>query len=137
VYSLDTAGPALPTPQMTHPTASWRWTAFCDGPGGILACGYAGLQSAVYSGSPSRRQRCAGAGRRRGPLLSMPAGERMLSSLYYMGSLLVLGTNRGVRVCEFNSYYGSVTLGPLTVLTESAGYRLGGLRPLRLRGQPG
>jgi hypothetical protein len=56
----------------------------------------------------------------------MPTGERVLSSLLYIGSLLVLGTNRGIRVCPFSSYYGSVTLGPLSAMTGSPITALGG-----------
>jgi hypothetical protein len=58
-------------------------------------------------------------------LLSMPGGERILSALYYLGSLLVLGTNRGVRVCAFDTYYGTISLGPLSFeapVTALGGY---------------
>jgi hypothetical protein len=125
VHVLDVPGPTLPAAQYTHPTASWRWTTFCDTPGAIAACGYAGLQSGVISFAVEKLNDAPvlGAGT---PLLTMPVGERILSSLYYLGSLIVLGTDRGIRVCEFNSYYGSVTLGPLTVLTESGVTALAG-----------
>jgi hypothetical protein len=125
VYALDSPGPALPTAKLTHPTAGWGWTAFTDGPGGILACGYAGLSSAVYvfelttvADAPVLAQGKA--------LISLPAGERVLSATLYLQSLLILGTNRGLRVCPFDTYYGSVSLGPLTfegrAVSAVAGY---------------
>jgi hypothetical protein len=125
VYSLDTTGPALPTAQLTHPVDSWGWTAFTDSPGGILALGYAGLTSGIFvfaledvAGTPT-----LGAGV---ALISLPGGERVLSGLFYIGSLLVLGTNRGIRVCPFDSFYGTMSLGPLVVETEAPVTALGG-----------
>jgi hypothetical protein len=125
VYSLDTAGPALPTAKLTHPNASWRWTSFADSPNGVLATGYAGLNSAIFSfqlttlaDAPVLNTGVA--------LLSMPGGERILSTQYYLGSLLVLGTNRGIRVCPFDSYYGTMSMGPLTVETEGPVTAIGG-----------
>lgn len=127
VYELDVAAAAaaLPTAKLTHPVGTWKWTAFTDSPTGILAYGYAGLQSGGYrfalsevAGAP-----VLGAGV---AALSMPAGEQILSALYYMGGLLVLGTNRGVRVCAFDTYQSSITLGPLSVesgpVTALGGY---------------
>jgi len=125
VYSLDGTGPALPTAQYTHPVSTWAWTAFSDGPGGILACGYAGLNGGVFtfaltdvSGTPT-----LGAGV---SLITLPSGERPLSSIFYLGSLLILGTNRGVRVCPFNSYYGTASLGPLSYVSTDDVTALGG-----------
>jgi hypothetical protein len=118
VYSLDTAGPALPTARMTHPVAAWRWTAFADGPNGILGAGYAGQSSAVFrfelttiADAPVLGPGIA--------LLSLPLGETIRSACYYLGSLLVLGTSRGVRVNAFDTFYGTMSLGPLSVETES------------------
>lgn len=125
VYSLDGVGPALPAAQYTHPTASWAWTAFTDSPGGILACGYAGLTSSVFSfsledvsGTPT-----LGAGV---SLVAMPGGERILCALMYVGSLLVLGTSRGIRVCTIDSFYGTLNLGPLSVKSLGAITAIGG-----------
>jgi hypothetical protein len=125
VYSLDTAGPALPTAKMTHPVASWRWTAFTDSPSGILAAGYAGSSSGVFrfelttvSDAPVLGPGIA--------LLSLPLGEQVLSACYYLGSVLVLGTSRGVRVNAFDSFYGTMSLGPLSVETEAPVTAVGG-----------
>lgn len=125
VYSLDTPGPALPTPKLTHPNDAWRWTSFADSPDGIVACGYAGLSSAIFKFELTKIDDAPilGTGL---ALLSMPGGERILSSEYYLGSMLILGTNRGVRICPFDSYYGTMSLGPLTVETEAPVTALGG-----------
>lgn len=125
VYDLSGAGPILPTAKYTHPVTTWRWSAFADSPGGILACGYAGLTSGIFafaledvSGTPT-----LGAGV---ALVALPAGERVLTATLYVGSLLVLGTNRGVRVCPIDSFYGTLSLGPLSVETEAPVTALGG-----------
>jgi len=112
LYVLEGTGPALPTPKMTHPVTSWRWSCFADGPSGIHAGGYAGLTSSMYS---IKEEDVSGTPTLGAPicLLTMPPGERILSALYYINSMLILGTNRGIRVSVFNSYYGSVSLGPL------------------------
>jgi hypothetical protein len=118
VYALDTAGPALPTPKMTHPVTSWRWTAFTESPSGILGAGYAGSSSGVFrfelttvADAPVLGPGIA--------LLSLPLGERVLSACYYLGSVLVLGTSRGVRINAFDTFYGTMSLGPLSVETEA------------------
>lgn len=125
VYSLDTAGPTLPTAKMTHPVSAWTWSAFTDSPSGILATGYAGQSSAVFrfelkdvNDAPVLGPGIA--------LVSMPVGERITAACYYLGSLLVLGTTRGVRVCEFDTFYGTMSLGPLSVETETSVTALGG-----------
>lgn len=127
VYVLDTAGPALPTAKLTHKLPSWAWTAITDVPNGICVAGFAGQQSAVYrfeesdvSGVPT-----LGAGL---CLLQMPNGEPIRAALLYLGAFLVLGTDRGIRVCPFSSYWGTVTLGPLTTdaLHPTAFTALGG-----------
>jgi hypothetical protein len=117
--------PTLPTAKFTHPVDDWAWTVFCDAPNGVLGAGYAGMSSAVFrfelteqAGAP-----VLGTGI---TLISMPLGELVQSALYYMGSLLVLGTTRGARVCAFDSFYGTMSLGPLSVETEAAVTALGG-----------
>jgi hypothetical protein len=126
VYSLDQPGPTLPTELMTHPVSTWTWSAFSDGPGGILAAGYAGISSGVFVFALTQTGASTpvlGAGT---ALLSMPLGERVLSTCYYLGSQLILGTDRGIRVCRFDSFYGTVSLGPLTVTTEAPVSAIGG-----------
>lgn len=125
VYSLDAAGPTLPTAKMTHPVASWTWSAFAECPNGIVAAGYAGTSSAIYkfeltevSGAP-----VLGAGL---VLVSLPGGETVRCMIGYLSSMLIVGTSRGIRVCPFDSFYGTMSLGPLTVITESPVGTVGG-----------
>jgi len=118
VYSLDVAGPALPAARMTHPLPSWSWSAFTDSPSGILACGFAGSSSAVFRFELTTLDDAPVLG----PgiaLLSLPLGERVTSACYYLGSVLVLGTTRGIRINAFDSFYGTMSLGPLSVETEA------------------
>lgn len=108
-----------------HPTPGWRWSAISDGPSGVIASGYSGMQSGMFKlelttvdDAPVLGPGVA--------LLTMPGGERILSTSYYLGSLLVVGTSRGVRVCPFESYYGTITLGPLSVETKAPVTAVGG-----------
>ena len=124
VYALDTAGPSLPTPRMTHPVAAWQWTAFADSPTGILAAGYAGQSSAVYRFEITTVADAPVLG----PgtvLLSLPLGERVLSACLYLGAMLILGTTHGIRVSTFQSIYGTLSMGPLSAITEAPVTALG------------
>jgi hypothetical protein len=118
VYELNcnaAASTALPTALLLHPVAGWAWTAFCETPNGVGYVGFAGLTSQVYKSelSTSTGAPTLGAG---SVLLTLPPGEIANAAVLYLGSFLVLGTNRGVRVSTFQSYFGTVTLGPLVQL---------------------
>lgn len=115
VYQLDVnnaTGGALPAAMLLHPVPGWQWVDFCDTPNGIAAAGFAGLTSQVYkweintdSGSVVLAAGYV--------LLTMPPGEVINCMDLYLGSMLILGSNRGVRVSTFQSYFGTITLGPL------------------------
>jgi hypothetical protein len=119
IYQLDcnaAANTALPTALLLHPTAGWAWTGFCETPNGIGYVGYAGLTSQVYKSELTSTGGAApvlGAGV---VLLTLPPGEIANAAMLYLGSMLILGTNRGIRVSTFQSYFGTVTLGPLVQL---------------------
>jgi hypothetical protein len=49
-------------------------------------------------------------------LLTMPEGEIINDAALHIGSMLILATSRGVRVSTFQSYFGTITLGPNAVL---------------------
>lgn len=115
VYELDAnvaTNSALPTAKLLHPVPGWTWVAFCDTPNGVGGAGYAGLTSQVYKWEINTDSGDAvlDAGY---ALLTMPPGEVINSMAFYMGSMLILGSNRGIRVSTFQSYYGTITLGPL------------------------
>ncbi len=115
LYELGGSG-ALPAPKYTHPNADYVWTAFAESPTGILAAGYAGTSSAIFklsiadvSGVPTLSGASATA--------VMPVGERVYALHSSVGSVLGIGTNKGVRVGSFDIYYGNLTYGPLSVET--------------------
>lgn len=125
VFVLENPGPALPDPLHTHPTPSWRWSAFADSPSGVIGAGYAGSLSALYRFELTALLDAPVLG----PgvvLVSLPAGERVHAVSNYLSALLVLGTDRGVRVCDFDGFTNALTLGPLSVVTEAPVSALGG-----------
>ncbi len=117
LYELGGTG-ALPAPVYSHPNVDWVWTAFSESPTGILAAGYAGTSSAIFkmsitdiAGVPTLSGASATA--------TMPVGERVHSLHSSVGSVLGIGTSKGVRVGSFDIYYGNLTYGPLSVETVS------------------
>jgi hypothetical protein len=125
VYVLDGVGaPTLPAALMTHPKPDWAWTAWCEITSGILGAGAGGLSSAAYkfdedtsSGAPVLQPGAA--------LCDMPPGELINDAYFYMGSFIIFATSRGVRVASIQSYYGTVSLGPLTIVNQGPCYCLG------------
>lgn len=122
VYELASGGPVLPAAKFTHPNPNWTWTAFAEGPQAIYAAGYAGEQSAVYKFA-------LGADGAVPTLTSgitvaqLPTGEVVHALSVYLGSFVLFGTNRGVRVGLLNG--SDMTLGPLSVTLSE------GLPPVR------
>lgn len=115
VYQLDAnaaASTVLPAAMLLHPVAGWQWVAFCDTPNGIAGAGFAGTVSQVYKWEINTTSGDAilDAGY---VLLTMPPGEVINCMDLYLGSMLILGSNRGVRISTFQSYFGTITLGPL------------------------
>jgi hypothetical protein len=117
LYELVGAGPTLPTALYDHPNTAWRWSAFAEGPRGILAAGYAGDESTIYALDLSTQGVA--------PTLTsgvvaapLPTGERVYTMFSYANRFLVLGTNKGLRVGTFDDQ-GNLTLGPLTIETTS------------------
>jgi hypothetical protein len=116
IYELTgpaTAPSALPAPLYTHPSPSWVWTAIVAGPNAIYASGHAGGSSSVVEFTLTSTGAM--------PTLSsaitvaeLPQGEIVTSLFSYLGTYLVLGTNKGVRVATMDSG-GNITYGPLTI----------------------
>lgn len=113
VYDLSGTGPALPTPTYTHPNASWRWSDFGESPNAIVAAGYAGAHSTIYSftidTSTGVPQLMPGI-----PIAQLPVGETVLSLYNYTGETLAIGTSVGLRIGIFQSFYGTFSYGSLT-----------------------
>lgn len=96
----------------THPTPGWVWRCFGESPTAALAAGDAGSFSEITQFTV---QEVAGA-----PVLQVfgsagrtPVGERVLSLGDINGSYLGVGTTRGFRVGQYNTYTGYLQLGPL------------------------
>ena len=113
LWAADTAGlynitgAATRTLAYTDPTTTWTWTDVVAGDGGVLASGYDKTHSNVTLVGllPD------GSGIDGGVVIAeMPAGENILSMHSYLGYIL-LGTNRGVRVCKHSG--ATFTVGPL------------------------
>jgi hypothetical protein len=125
VYVLDQPGPAIPTtPKYTHPLSGFLFSGFCDAPGAILAYGNSGqalsqvisFELTTVSDAPVLG---AGTG-----LLTLPPGEQLNTAMLFLGSMLVLGTTSGLRVCPFDTFYKTVSLGPLATNDSSDGFGL-------------
>lgn len=97
----------------SHPLANWRWTSVVETPTSILAAGYSGSKSAIYKfvvddntgDLPTLSSAVTAA--------ELPYGEIVTGMYAYLGSFVVLGTNRGVRVAEIDGN-GSLIYGPLS-----------------------
>ncbi|MDQ3223155.1 MAG: hypothetical protein M3Q75_06760 [Gemmatimonadota bacterium] len=113
VYELGATGPTLPPVLYTHPSPTWTWTAVSESPTGILFAGYGGGGSSIYKFSISDDVVPVIAGG--AVTATMPTGERITALFQYVGSLLGIGTDRGVRVGTFDTFYANLTYGPLTV----------------------
>lgn len=120
LYELPNAATppaALPTAKFTHPSSTWRWTTFADGPGAIYAAGYSGTSSAVYKfildtdgAVPTLTTGITAA--------ELPAGELALALCPYIGGFIAIGTSQGLRVCSFSGT--DIVLAPLTLDFGSA-----------------
>lgn len=117
VYELTGAGPALPAALYTHPSSAWRWTAVTEGSSAIFVAGYSGTESAIYKFVLST----AGVM----PTLTsgivaakMPYGEQVHSMHAYVGTYVVIGTNKGVRIGTVTDT-GDINYGPLIIESTS------------------
>ena len=123
VYELTGAtGSALPlpTPLYTHPNTGWEWTSISEGGSAIYAAGYAGGTSAIYKFTLST----AGVM----PTLTsgivaaqLPIGEIVYKIESYLG-MLMIGTNKGMRVATISDTNGDLAYGPL-VFEDTNGVR--------------
>lgn len=120
VTNLSPSGPTLPTVLFTNPSSSWVWTDFTAGPSAIYACGYDGDLSAIFKIDTTVTASTVTLSQ---PVVvaEMPRGESVLSMYAYVGSLLILGTSKGVRVASISAGVndsGNLSVGPLLVETS-------------------
>lgn len=101
----------------THPISTWTWNSCVETPGAILAAGYAGNKSAIYkitvdnSGAIPTLTSAATAA-------ELPYGEIVTGMFSYLGTYVVIGTNKGVRIAEVDGN-GNLAYGPLSFTSTS------------------
>lgn len=109
--------PTLPTELYEHPATGWKWTAIAESPSAIYAAGYVGGQSSIYKFTLSTTGAM--------PTLTsgitaatLPTGEVVHSLFAYVGALVAIGTNKGVRIGEITAD-GDINYGPLVIESTS------------------
>ena len=116
VYEITTAtgatGPLVADKRYTHPDADWNWTAIVEGPQAVYASGYRGTNSSIFKFTLST----AGVM----PTLTnavtaadFPDDEHVTALGVYLGTYMLIGTNRGIRVGIIDNN-GDISYGPLT-----------------------
>ena len=116
VYEITTStgatGPLVADKRYTHPDTNWIWTAVVEGPQAVYASGYRGTNSSILKFSLST----AGVM----PTLTnavtaadFPDDEHVTALGVYLGTYMLIGTNRGIRVGIIDGN-GDISYGPLT-----------------------
>jgi hypothetical protein len=91
--------------------ADWEWMDAADGPTSIYVTGYSGYTSEIYKIDVS----VSGTTVTLGALTSvaeMPRSETIYTTYSYVGSFIMLGTSKGVRVAAIGDT-GALGIGPL------------------------
>lgn len=106
------------TISMNHANTNWNWVDATGSPGPVFFAGNGGNNGEVWGATidtsdttPTNDINLAGSSM----LLSLPDGEIINAIHYYLG-YLVIGSNKGVRVCPISAD-GTPVLGPLLVET--------------------
>ena len=116
VYEITTStgatGPLVADKRYTHPDVDWNWTAVVEGPQAVYASGYRGTNSSIFKFTLST----AGVM----PTLTnavtaadFPDDEHVTALGVYLGTFMLIGTNRGIRVGIIDGN-GDISYGPLT-----------------------
>ncbi|GAA0936223.1 hypothetical protein [Actinocorallia libanotica] len=122
LYELVLTGGALPEALPTNAvytslTPDWRWTSITAGPEAIYASGYAGNRGSILAATldtSGALPTLTGATE----VAQLPTGETPRCIRAYLGTLMVIGSNKGVRVADIESG-GSIAYGPL-IETEAS-----------------
>ena len=126
VYEITTAtgatGPLVSDKRYTHPDSGWIWTSIVEGPQAVYASGYRGTNSSIFKFSLST----AGVM----PTLTnavtaadFPDDEHVTALGVYLGTYMLIGTNRGIRVGIIDAN-GDISYGPLTYEKSDASHTL-------------
>ena len=116
VYEITTStgatGPLVADKRYTHPDTNWRWTSIVEGPQAVYASGYRGTNSSILKFSlstagvmPTLTQAVTAA--------DFPDDEHVTALGVYLGTYMLIGTNRGIRVGIIDAN-GDISYGPLT-----------------------
>ena len=101
----------------TNMPVSWTWTAVAEGSNAIYFGGYAGEHSNIFKLAVDNTGAL-------GTIVTaavMPRGEIILSLYTYLGTYLMVGTNKGARIATLDQN-GDMTYGPLVFHNENGVY---------------
>lgn len=101
----------------TQSQINWKWTGAVDGPGNMFFSGYSGDQSYIYGVT---FEPTTAAFTYPATIAELPRGEIALSLNLYLGTYLIIGTNLGVRVGILSQTTGTVTLGALSIPSNTS-----------------
>ncbi len=109
--------PTLPAAKYTHPTATYKFNGFAEGPNAIYASGNDGTSGSIFKFTLDNTGTV--------PTLAggvvaaqMPLGETINHIYSYIGTFVGISTNRGFRVAEIGQD-GDLAYGPLLWEAES------------------
>ena len=97
--------------------ALWQWTGITEGTNAIYFSGYAGDHSVIFKLQVDNTAAL-------GTLITaatLPRGETVLSLYSYLGTFLMVGTNKGARIATLEQN-GDMTYGPLVFHNENGVY---------------
>lgn len=116
IYELTGTGPTLPTAldAGTARPSGWTWTDISEGPSAIYLSGYVGDTSTIERVTVGTSTTAVTLDQPT-VVADMPRSELVYSLYSYVGSYLIVGTSKGVRVALMDAQYGTLTLGPLIV----------------------
>jgi len=97
--------------------ALWQWAGITEGTNAIYIGGYAGDHSAIFKLAVDS----TGALGTIVTAATMPRGEIVLSLYSYLGTFLMVGTNKGARIATLEQN-GDMTYGPLVFHNENGVY---------------
>lgn len=120
ITNLSPSSATLPSALYDHPSPDFLWTDFSEGPNAIYASGYDGDSSGIWRIGLNVTTSAVTLNQ---PVLvaEMPRGESVVSMYSYVGTYIIIGTTKGVRVATIGTD-GSLTMGPLIVETTDGSY---------------
>jgi hypothetical protein len=101
----------------TNMPVLWTWTAVAEGSNAIYFGGYAGEHSTIFKLAVDN----TGALGTIITAATMPRGEIILSLYTYLGTYLMVGTNKGARIANLDQN-GDMNYGPLVFHNENGVY---------------